>query len=134
MRITLALGGNALLRRGQSLSADNQRSNVIVAAERIARIADANDLVITHGNGPQVGLLALQNNAYTDVPMYPMDVLGAESQAMVGYMVVQELRNKLPDRDFVSLVTTSLVNEDDPAFANPTKFIGPVYTLSLIHI
>lgn len=128
MRITLALGGNALLRRGQTLSADNQRSNVIVAAERIARIAAANDLVITHGNGPQVGLLALQNNAYTDVPMYPMDVLGAESQAMVGYMVVQELRNKLPDRDFVSLVTTSLVNEDDPAFANPTKFIGPVYT------
>lgn len=136
MKIVITLGGNALLRRGEALSADNQRRNIEVAAQALARLAAKHDLVLSHGNGPQVGLLALQNEAYARenpaVPAYPFDVLGAESQAMVGYMFAQALSRALQtvgsDRPVASILTQSEVDPDDPAFANPTKFIGAMMT------
>jgi len=128
MRIVVALGGNALLRRGQPMTADQQHENVRVAAEQLAPIAEGNDLVISHGNGPQVGLLALQAAAYEAVEAYPLDVLGAETEGMIGYMIEQELGNLLPfERPFASILTMVEVDAHDPAFADPTKFIGPVY-------
>ncbi len=129
MRIVVALGGNALLRRGEPMTADNQRINVRVAAEQIAKIAPGNQLVIAHGNGPQVGLLALQAAAYTSVNPYPLDVLGAETEGMIGYMIEQELGNLLPfEVPFATLLTQVEVDANDPAFQNPTKPIGPVYS------
>ncbi len=128
MRIVVALGGNALLQRGQPMTADQQRANVRVAATQLAPIAEGNELVISHGNGPQVGLLALQAAAYEAVDPYPLDVLGAQTEGMIGYMIEQELGNLLPfDRPFASILTMVEVDPDDPAFADPTKFIGPVY-------
>jgi carbamate kinase len=128
MRIVIALGGNALLQRGQPMTAENQRANIRVAAERIAAIAPGNQLVIAHGNGPQVGLLALQDAAYTEVDPYPLDVLGAETEAMIGYVIEQELGNLLPfEQPFASLLTQISVSPDDPAFGRPTKPIGPIY-------
>ena len=104
MRIVVALGGNALLRRGQPMTAENQRENVRIAAKSLAPIARQHDLVVGHGNGPQVGLLALQGSAYAEVEAYPLDVLGAETEGMIGYMIEQELGNILPaDRPFASL-------------------------------
>jgi carbamate kinase len=129
MRIVIALGGNALLRRGQPLTAENQRANVRVAAERIAAVTEGNEIVVAHGNGPQVGLLALQAQAYRDVRPYPLDVLGAQTEAMIGYVIEQELGNLLPaDRHLATLLTQVEVDPADPAFADPTKFIGPIYT------
>ncbi len=129
MRIVVALGGNALLRRGEPLTADNQRRNVKIACEQIAKIYPNNELVIAHGNGPQVGLLALQGAAYKDVPTYPLDVLGAESVGMIGYMIQQELGNLVPsDVPFATLLTQVEVDKNDPAFKKPTKPIGPVYS------
>ena len=96
MRIVIALGGNAMLRRGEPLTAENQRANVRAAAERIASVAPGNEIVVAHGNGPQVGLLALQAQAYPDVRPYPLDVLGAQTEAMIGYVIEQELGNCLP--------------------------------------
>jgi carbamate kinase len=129
MRIVVALGGNALLERGQPMTADQQRANVRVAAAQLAPVAEGNDLVVSHGNGPQVGLLALQAAAYEDVEPYPLDVLGAQTEGMIGYMIEQELGNLLPfDRPFASILTMVQVDPDDPAFADPTKFIGPVYS------
>src|SRR6478752_988380 len=128
MRIVVALGGNALLRRGQPMTADAQRANVRVAAQQLAPIAEGNELVISHGNGPQVGLLALQAAAYEEVEAYPLDVLGAQTEGMIGYMIEQELGNILPfERPFASILTMVEVDPGDPAFADPTKFIGPVY-------
>jgi carbamate kinase len=127
MRILLALGGNALLRRGEPASAPNQRRNVEAAAVALAEIAAEHELIVTHGNGPQVGLLALQNEAFPDVPPYPLDVLDAESEGMVGHMLELALRNALPERDVVSVLTEVVVAADDPAFGRPTKPIGPVY-------
>jgi len=129
MRIVVALGGNALLRRGEPMTAANQRHNVRVAAEALAPIARDHELVIGHGNGPQVGLLALQGAAYSAAESYPLDVLGAETEGMIGYMIEQELGNLLPfERPFATLLTMVEVDPDDPAFLNPTKFIGPIYT------
>ena len=129
MRIVIALGGNALLRRGEPLSAENQRQNVKLACEQIAKIYPNNELVITHGNGPQVGLLALQGMAYKEVSAYPLDVLGAESVGMIGYMIQQELGNLVPfEVPFATLLSQVEVDPHDPAFQNPTKPIGPVYT------
>lgn len=128
MRIVVALGGNALLRRGQPLEAATQRENVAIAARSIAQLANGNDLVVTHGNGPQVGLLALQSEAYTGVHPYPLDVLGAESEGMIGYMLEQALQNDLPGREVASLLTEVVVDGLDPAFAHPTKPVGPVYS------
>jgi carbamate kinase len=128
MRIVIALGGNALLRRGEPLTAENQRSNVRAAAERIASIAPGNEIVVAHGNGPQVGLLALQAQAYPDVRPYPLDVLGAQTEAMIGYVIEQELGNCLPqEQHLATLLTMVQVDPGDPAFEEPTKFIGPVY-------
>ncbi len=127
MRIVIALGGNALLKRGEPLEADAQRRNVARAVRSIAAIARAHQVVVTHGNGPQVGLLALQNEAYRGVRPYPLDVLGAESAGMIGYIVQQELRNELPGRDVATIVTQVAVDAGDPAFGTPSKPIGPSY-------
>jgi carbamate kinase len=129
MLIVTALGGNALLKRGEPMSAENQRRNVRVAAESLAPVAREHDLVVGHGNGPQVGLLALQGAAYDKIETYPLDVLGAETEGMIGYMIEQELGNLLPfERPFATLLTMVEVDPKDPAFDNPTKFIGPVYS------
>jgi carbamate kinase len=129
MRVVVALGGNALLRRGQKLSAENQRENARIACRALAPVAREHELVISHGNGPQVGLLALQGSAYTAVETYPLDVLGAQTEGMIGYILMQELGNELP---FEIPLTTTLtmieVDHDDPAFDDPTKPIGPIYT------
>ena len=128
MRIVIALGGNALLQRGQPMTAENQRANIRLAAERIASIAPGNQIIVAHGNGPQVGLLALQDLAYEAVDPYPLDVLGAETEAMIGYVIEQELGNLLPfEQPFATVLTMIEVDADDPAFAHPTKPIGPVY-------
>lgn len=128
MRIVVALGGNALLRRGEPMTSDNQQANIRLAAEAIANLAQVHDPIITHGNGPQVGLLALQAEAYSAVQPYPLDVLNAETEGMIGYLIEQELRNQLPDRQVVTLLTQVEVDANDPAFAHPTKPIGPTYT------
>jgi carbamate kinase len=129
MRIVVALGGNALLRRGERPTAEVQRRNVRIAAEALAPVARDHELVITHGNGPQVGLLALQAAAYEDGRPYPLDVLGAESEGMIGYMIEQELGNLLPvERPLATILTMVEVDRDDPAFLKPTKPIGPLYT------
>jgi carbamate kinase len=128
MRVLVALGGNALLRRGEAMTAENQRSNVRVAAAALAPIASRHQLVISHGNGPQVGLLSLQASAYTAVEAYPLDVLGAETEGMIGYMIEQELGNELPPEvPFATILTMVEVDPADPAFRNPSKPIGPVY-------
>lgn len=127
MRIVAALGGNALLRRGEPLEADIQRRNSARAVEALAPLGREHELVVTHGNGPQVGLLALQALAYPEVAPYPLDVLGAESEGMIGYLLEQELRNALPGRPVATLLTQVVVDPDDPAFRRPSKPIGPVY-------
>ncbi|MBZ9798490.1 carbamate kinase [Mesorhizobium sp. ES1-4] len=128
MRIVVALGGNALLRRGEPMTADNQRDNVRRAASALASlIGEGHSVVITHGNGPQVGLLALQSAAIPDVGAFPLDVLGAESAGMIGYMIEQELGNLVHQRLFATLLTQVKVDPGDPAFVHPTKPIGPVY-------
>lgn len=128
MRIVVALGGNALLKRGEPLSAENQRRNMRAAADALGLACKGHEIVIVHGNGPQVGLLALEANAYKALPPYPLDVLGAESQGMIGYVVAQELRNASPERPTAALITQTIVDGGDPAFQRPTKPIGPVYT------
>jgi carbamate kinase len=128
VRIVVALGGNALLKRGEPMTAEVQRRNVRVAAEALAPIAKDHELVISHGNGPQVGLLALQGAAYKPDEAYPLDVLGAETEGMIGYMIEQELGNLLPfEVPFATLLTMVEVDGGDPAFRDPTKFVGPVY-------
>jgi carbamate kinase len=128
MLVVTALGGNALLRRGEVMSEENQRRNVRIACEALAPIARDHKLVITHGNGPQVGLLALQGAAYGEVETYPLDALGAQTEGMIGYMIEQELGNLLPfERPFATLLTMIEVDPGDPAFQKPTKFIGPIY-------
>lgn len=128
MRIVVALGGNALLKRGEPMTAEVQRKNVRTAAQSLAPVTMNHQLVISHGNGPQVGLLALQQAAYPQVAPYPLDVLGAQTEGMIGYMIEQELGNLLPfEVPFATLLTMIEVDPDDPAFQNPTKFVGPVY-------
>ena len=129
MRVVAALGGNALLRRGEPLSAENQRTNARAACKALAPVALEHELVISHGNGPQVGLLALQGSAYTEVEPYPLDLLGAQTEGMIGYLIQQELGNELPfEKRLASLLTLIEVDPDDPAFQDPTKPIGPIYT------
>ncbi|SVB12113.1 uncharacterized protein METZ01_LOCUS164967, partial [marine metagenome] len=128
MRLVIALGGNALLRRGEPTTTTFQRKNVRIAAQAIAPVARDHQVVITHGNGPQVGLLALQAAAYDDRASYPLDVLGAETEGMIGYMIEQELGNLLPvERPLATILTMVEIDRDDPALKNPTKPIGPVY-------
>ncbi len=134
MRVVVALGGNALLRRGQALTSENQRRNVKIAAKSIAPLIENYQVVITHGNGPQVGLLSLQSSAYKDVKEYPLDVLGAQTEGMIGYMIEQELGNLLPiEIPFATILTMVEVDPDDPAFDSPTKPIGPIYTKEEAH-
>ena len=128
MRVVVALGGNALLRRGQTLNAENQRGNIRVAAIELAAVHAHHQLVIAHGNGPQVGLLALMDAAYAAVDPFPLDVLGAETVGMIGYMIEQELGNVIPvDDHIVTVLTQVLVDPQDPAFRHPSKPVGPVY-------
>jgi len=129
MRIVIALGGNALLRRGQPMTAESQRENVRIACQQIARVAPGHELVIAHGNGPQVGLLSLQGNAYDPDHPFPLDVLGAQTEGMIGYLIEQELGNLLsPDIPLATLLTQVEVDPADPAFGRPTKPIGPMYS------
>ena len=128
MRIVIALGGNALLKRGDPMTVQVQRRNVGIAAEAIAPLAAGNNIVIVHGNGPQVGLLSLQAESYTGAEPYPLDVLDAGTQGMIGYLIQQELRGLLPPESQVAtLLTMVVVDPDDPAFASPVKFVGPLY-------
>jgi carbamate kinase len=128
VRVVAALGGNALLQRGEPPESDIQEAHVVKAVEALAPLARDHDLVITHGNGPQVGLLALESTR--DLALshpYPFDVLGAQTQGMIGYWLVQALQNALPRSTAACVISRTLVHADDPAFANPTKFVGPVY-------
>lgn len=124
MRVVVALGGNALSKRGEELTAERQRASIRVAAKALAQLLDAgHEVVITHGNGPQVGYLAMQGGSF------PLDVLGAETDGMIGYVLQQELDNAYaPDAKYATLLTQIEVDPKDPAFGAPTKFIGPVYT------
>lgn len=126
--IVVALGGNALLKRTDPMTAEAQRANVKIAVKALAPLAEEYNLVLAHGNGPQVGLLALQAAAYSDDPV-PLDVLGAQSQGMIAYMVEQELGNLVPfEKPIATLLTMVEVDPADPAFDDPTKFVGPGYT------
>jgi carbamate kinase len=129
VRVVVALGGNALLRRGEPLTAENQQANARIACEALAPVALEHELVLSHGNGPQVGLLALQGASYGEVPTYPLDLLDAQTEGMIGYLIQQELGNVLPfEKHLATLLTQIEVDPADPAFGNPTKPIGPVYT------
>jgi len=129
MRVVVALGGNALLKRGEPMTAENQRLNVRSATPALAAVAKEHQLVLSHGNGPQVGLLALQAAAYTEVDPYPLDILGAQTEGMIGYVLEQELGNVMPpDVPMATILTMVEVDADDPAFEDPTKFVGPVYS------
>lgn len=128
MRIVVALGGNALLKRGEPMSAEAQRANVRKAAAALADLATDHDIIVAHGSGPQVGLLALQAAALKEVPPYPLDVISAESIGMIGYMIEQELANVLPPATRLATLLTHIeVARDDPAFGRSEKPIGPVY-------
>lgn len=127
MSIVIALGGNALLKRDEPLEAKRLRENSLRAAKNIAKVANLNEVVIVHGNGPQIGLLALQAEAYKGVPAYPFDILGAESQGMIGYILQQALNYYLPLQSIVTLITQVIVDQNDPAFKQPSKPIGLVY-------
>ena len=129
MRVVVALGGNALLQRGQPMTAAAQQSNVRVAAHALADLARDHQIIVAHGNGPQVGLLALQGAAYDPAKPWPLDVLGAETEGMIGYLIEQELMNALPkSARCATLLSRVEVDAKDPAFATPSKPIGPVYT------
>lgn len=128
MLVVVALGANALLQRGEPLDAEVQRQNVKIAARAISELARSHQVVVTHGNGPQVGLLALQSEAFRDVRAYPLDVLGAESEGMIGYLLEQQIGNEAPDLDVATLLTQVVVDAEDPGFAQPSKPVGPAYT------
>lgn len=128
MRVVAALGGNALLQRGEPPDSDVQQAHIADAVRALAPLAADHDLIITHGNGPQVGMLAMESARDTALTRpYPFDVLGAQTQGMIGYWLVQALQNALPGRLACCLVCRTLVSADDPAFARPVKFVGPVY-------
>ena len=127
MLVVVALGGNALLRRGEPLDAEAQRANVATAARAVAEMAAEHHVVLTHGSGPQVGLLALQNAACTKVRPCPLDVLEAETEDRVGSLLEQELGRRLPPDRLATLLTQVVVDPDDAAFVRPTKPIGPLY-------
>jgi len=128
MLILIALGGNALLRRGERMDAGVMEENVKHAVAALAPLAKDNQLLITHGNGPQIGLLAMQSAAYAGATPYPMDVLGAETEGMIGYLIARELHNQIPERNIATLLTQTIVNTGDPAYECPVKFVGPVFT------
>lgn len=125
--VVIALGGAALLKRGESLEANAQRANIARAAQAVAKVARLHNVVVTHGNAAQVTLLSLQAEVYKQVPPYPLDMLGAGTDGMIGYLIEQELRSCLPKREVVSLLTQVEVSPDDPAFKNPAALVGPAY-------
>jgi carbamate kinase len=128
MRIVVALGGNALLQRGQKPDADVQQKNVRRSVDALAPLAAEHELVVTHGNGPQVGVLALQSASDPNLTTpYPFDVLGAQTQGMIGYWLLQAMQNSLPGRQVAAIINQTLVEANDPAFDNPTKFVGELY-------
>jgi carbamate kinase len=128
MRVVVALGGNALQKRDEPMTVENQRHNVRVACEALAPVALEHELVISHGNGPQVGLLALQASAYDEQSTYPFDVLGAQTEGMIGYLIEQELGNLVPfEKPIATILTMTEVDADDPAMSDPSKFVGPMY-------
>jgi len=126
LRIVVALGGNALLKRGEPMTAEQQRTNVRHAAKSLAELVEAgHQIVVTHGNGPQVGLLALQAAAGPPDGVHPLDLLGAQTEGMIGYLIEQELGNLLPDDAMIATLLTQVrVDAKDPAFGDPTKPIG----------
>ena len=129
MRVVVALGGNALQKRGEPMTVENQRENVRVACRALSPVAMDHELVISHGNGPQVGLLSLQASSYDEASSYPFDVLGAQTEGMIGYFIEQELGNFLPyEKSIATILTMTLVDANDPAMADPTKFVGPIYS------
>lgn len=125
MRVVVALGGSALVKRGEPLDAEVQRRNAASAAAAIAAIARTHEVIVTHGSGPQVGLLAMQSDAYSGVSPYPLDLLGAETEGLIGYLIERELRSLLPNRHIVTLLTQVEVNPNDASFRHPAKKIGP---------
>ena len=127
-RAVVALGGNALLRRGEPLEAVSQARAARAAAHHLARVSSTHQLIVTHGNGPQVGLLALMSEAYSDARPYPLDVLGSETEGQIGYVLELELDNAIPEQSTVAVLTRVVVDAGDPAFSAPSKFIGPVYS------
>ena len=128
MRVVAALGGNALLERGEKPDADIQEHHVQQAVTALAPLAVAQDLVVTHGNGPQVGMLALESASDPALTRpYSLDVLGAQTQGMIGYWLARDLRGAAPGKHAACLISQTRVDPDDPAFAHPTKFVGPVY-------
>ena len=129
----VALGGNALLRRGQPPTAVNQQRAARLAAQALAPVSTRTRLVVTHGNGPQVGLLALKEDAYGDGAPYPLDVLDAETEGQIGYVIELELDNAIDHQATVTVITRVLVDAGDPAFGDPTKFVGPVYDAHQAH-
>ncbi len=128
MLVVIALGGNALIKRGQPPEVEIQRQNIKLAAKAIAEVAQEHRVVVTHGNGPQVGLLAMQGESYQGVKPYPLDVLDAETEGAIGYLIEQELCNQLPEQQIVTLLTQIEVDIHDPAFTCPSKPIGAVYS------
>jgi carbamate kinase len=130
MRVVIALGGNALLKRGETMTTEHQRQNVKSAVTAIAQAIEAgHEVIVTHGDGPQIGLLALQENAYDQALASPLDILGAKTDGMIGYIIEQELGNLLaPEQDIAVLLTQIEVDDTDPAFKAPSKPIGPQYT------
>lgn len=128
MRVVVALGGNALVKRGETPDAEPQRRNVDRAVRSLAPLAERHELIITHGNGPQIGVLSLEsvNDPGLTRP-YPLDTVGAETQGMIGYWMLQALQNALPGRQVMAMINQTLVSAVDPAFENPTKFVGQVY-------
>jgi len=128
VRIVVALGGNALLKRGERPDAANQIANVALAVEALAPLAREHELVVTHGNGPQIGVLAVESASDPRLSQpYPLDVLGAQTQGMIGYWLLQAFQNALPGRQVASMLNQTLVLAHDPALDNPTKFVGEVY-------
>ena len=128
MRVVVALGGNALQKRGEAMTVENQRENVKIACRAMAPVAMEHQLVISHGNGPQVGLLSLQASSYNEESTYPFDVLGAQTEGMIGYFIEQEMGNLLPyEKPLATILTMVEVDPQDPAMLDPTKFVGPVY-------
>jgi carbamate kinase len=128
LRVVVGLGGNALLKRGEPLTQDAQRANIARAAVALAAVAREHELVVTHGNGPQVGLLALQDLAVPELGNFTLDVLSAETEGMIGYLLARELRSELPEARIATLLTLIEVDPEDAAFRHPSKPVGPVYT------
>jgi len=128
MLIVIALGGNALLKRGEKMDAGVMEENIKAAVAALAPLARDNQLLITHGNGPQIGLLAMQSATYAGAAPYPMDVLGAETEGMIGYLIARELHNQISGKNIVTLLTQTIVNSSGPAYDSPSKFVGPVFS------